>query len=253
MFLQRLDSFDANRCAELGASLGSLPSVSVTLPGVPMGSIACLDWNLDGSRIALGSSDASTRIFVPDYTGSRSGLRFFSAIPGHKEAISQVAWSPVVESVLAIGSSDKTVGFNDCRHKRKIGGVATKGENFILEWSPDGNFIAIGDRAGVVTIVDGRTFKIMNSYNFSKIEDVLDMSWGPDGKHLLLVGASGKVHVRTFPDLKQSYTFLGHTGACYAMEMDPGSKFLATGGQDAFVFIWELEHMVNISAISSLE
>merc|ERR1719162_2926426 len=57
-------------------------------------------------------------------------------------------------------------------------------------------------------------------------------------------------HESLEPKYKLS-TFVGHTGPIYSISFSPDGKFLATGGNDALVGLWDVKSMTCQATISS--
>lgn len=69
--------------------------------------------------------------------------------------------------------------------------VSTVGENINIAWSPNGRYIAVGNKEDVISVVDTRTFRVVQKTNF-KIE-VNEISWNVSGDYFFLTcGASGE-------------------------------------------------------------
>lgn len=110
-----------------------------------------LAWNSDGRRLASGSLDHCVRIWSLDRKDSVSELK------GHSGDISQLAWDPNHPEKLCTASLDKTCKFWDSRTpKVPVYSISTPGENINLTWSPDGNYVVVGNKDDVLTFLDLR-------------------------------------------------------------------------------------------------
>ena len=53
--------------------------------------------------------------------------------------------------------------------------------------------------------------------------------------------------------LKPIHQMVGHTANCFAIEVDPSGKYLASGSSDAMVCIWNASDLTCSSAINRME
>jgi THO complex subunit 3 len=71
--------------------------------------------------------------------------------------------------------------------------------------------------------------------------------WG--GKKIFVTTGEGRVKILSYPDLKPvftmpyepfaPFTLNGHTSACLSVEMQPTARWLATGGSDSIIALWD--------------
>jgi WD40 repeat protein len=123
-----------------------------------------------------------------------------------------------------------------------------------LALSPDGRTLAIGDRTGVVLLVDAETGQIRHRLEPPDVDTssptIKDVAWvhslafAPDGYELAvgtrdqvrlwsLVGAVPRSHVR----------LPGHRGQVLMLAYDPRGGLLASGGEDKLVKVWDLHRV----------
>jgi len=207
-------------------------------------------WNCSGNKLGSGSQDETIRIWSLDRRGKCSSE---VELKGHTDSVEQLAFHPSSENVLVTASADKTVKLWDTRSGKESGSVDTKGQNINVTWSPDGQHIAVGNKKDVVTIVDPTTFKVSASHQFTF--EVNELRWSPSGEFICLTTGNGTVEIYSFPSFKKVTHLEAHTGKCYCLDFDPTHKYLATGGGDALVTIWDLQEMVcmrNLPRLDSL-
>jgi THO complex subunit 3 len=156
-------------------------------------------WNVDGKRLASGSTDKTVAVFAfenreklvsplwnPNMGLDDSKRNSFnpkakeSVFKGHTDLVDQLCWHPTNPDLLATASGDKTVRIYDCRSMKSIKTIDTpgsqhyltrfrqdsiltnnlfSGENINICWSADGKSIAVGNKDDLIAFIDTRTYK----------------------------------------------------------------------------------------------
>jgi THO complex subunit 3 len=73
-------------------------------------------------------------------------------LKGHTDRVDQLCWHPSSEQTLATTSQDRSVRIWDARASRCVHNIATKGSNINITWSPDANYIAVGNNASALAV-----------------------------------------------------------------------------------------------------
>ncbi|CAG8600587.1 8603_t:CDS:1 [Paraglomus brasilianum] len=212
-------------------------------------------WSSDGRFLASGSVDTTVRIW---WTAEEDIIESWK-LEGHRDSVDQLCWNPKNPSVLATASEDRTVRFWDvradlssvCRHA-----VETQGQNINISWSKDGNTVAIGDKDNIISFIDTRTYKIVNTYYEKKDDKKIEfneMTWDHNCNLFYLTTGTGAIRVLRWPSLNVVHTLRGHTASCYCLEYDPKLRYLATGAADALVGLWDLSYWYMIRAFPGYE
>jgi THO complex subunit 3 len=94
---------------------------------------------------------------------------------------------------LGTASGDKTVRIWDARTQKSTATYATKGENINITWSPDGNYIAAGNKDDLLTVIDIRAEKLLIEEQF-KFE-VNEITWDPTSKLFFITNGEGSVNI----------------------------------------------------------
>jgi len=205
-------------------------------------------WNCLGTRLASGSVDQTTRIWNIDHKGLHAPE---IELKGHSDGVDQLCWNPLHPDLLGTASGDKTVRIWDAKASKCIQTIQTKGQNINIAWSPDSYYIAVGNKKDVVSIIDTRTYKIIRDQKFNF--EVNEMAWNRTSEYFLLTTGNGTLEIVKFPSLDRLHSIEAHTGHCYCVEFDPEGRYLATGGADAVVTLWDLSELVCVRTFDRLD
>jgi WD40 repeat protein len=205
----------------------------------------------DGSWLATGSNDETVRIWDAVTGQARAlltGHKGLAPLPGHNGAVNAVAIAPD-GSWLATGGGDRTVRIWDAvtgqeratltGHYLAVNAVAI---------APDGSWLATGGADQTVRIWDAVT---------GQERATLTCDWGavkavaiaPDGSWLATGGADRTVRIWDAVTGQERATFTGHNdrparggylGEVGAVAIAPDGTWLATGGDDETVRIWDV-------------
>jgi len=214
-----------------------------------------LAWNCTGTRLASGSGDRTAKIWSAD---SQFHMRETAELRGHNDSVDQLCWDPTNPDRLATASGDKTVRLWDAREKGKPAyTIPTSGENINIAYSPDGLYIAVGNKDDCLSIIDTRRAKVFKRTQFKY--EVNEFSWDVSGKYFFLTTgqSSGMGTVEVMDFKRESVSILksipAHTGHCYCMDVDPNGRYIAVGSADAMVSVWDLEDLMCVQTFSRLD
>ncbi|KAF2463233.1 WD40 repeat-like protein [Lindgomyces ingoldianus] len=207
-------------------------------PAVPVSQshyIRTLSWNAPGTLIATGAPDRTLRIWNPEKTNYKNSTE----LRGHQGAVERVAFHPLNEHELASCSSDGLLKFWDVRSKASVGEVKVGGEPFMLAWTPDGSEIVAGRKDNILVPVDRAALKAIAEHPQSVQTNQSTFDWS--GKHLFVTNGEGCVKILDYPSFETTLTLTAHTSSCYAISMSPSGEYLAIGGGDALVTLWDTQ------------
>ncbi|ORX75402.1 WD40 repeat-like protein [Anaeromyces robustus] len=204
-------------------------------------------WNIEGKKLASGSVDQTARVWNIERSSSH---RDCIELKGHTGSVDQLCWDPTHSEYLATASADKTVRIWDSRAGKCIHVIPTSGENINICWSPDGKQIAVGNKEDLISFIDTRTHKVVNTKQ-NDIE-VNEISWNYGGDKFFLTSGQGTIEVLEYPSLKELKSIQAHTANCYCLEFDPNGRYLATGSADTLVSLWEVEDLTCIRTFGNL-
>ncbi|CAI6253825.1 unnamed protein product [Periconia digitata] len=216
-------------------------------PGAPVSSshfIRTISWNASGSFVATGSLDRTLRIWNPERTNVKNSTELRTPGTPGTVALERVAFHPINENELASCGTDGMVRFWDVRSKASVGEVKVGEQPFTLAWMPDGSEIVAGRKARS-TIFE--SLKPITEHHQSVQTNQCVFDWS--GSHLYLTNGDGCVKVMRYPTFETALTLNAHTSSCFAVTMSPSGEYLAAGGGDALVSIWDTQEWICVRTL----
>jgi len=225
--------------------------------------VHALGWSCNGSTLASGSQDQTIRLWSTDRSRSQ-----IAVLDEHKSSVEQVQWSPTQSNVLVSISDEANVFFWDSRAKKCTDRVETKGSNIHVAWSPDAAYVAVGNKSDVLTFIDVRKKTVACTQSFD--HEVNEVQWDTTGKFFFMatqksrgrgvLQGQGVLQAMRFnstgaegPKLTSHYQMLAHTSNCFALDVDPTGRYVASGAADALVCVWDLTDFSCRHSIGRLE
>lgn len=163
----------------------------------------------------------------------------------HASTISALAWKPPRAGGAAfpmlVSAAYGGVRFWEPGREPALEALAWKGSILALAWSPNGKYLATGDQDATVHfwILDRRRELEMSGYPTK----VRELAWDAAGRHLA-TGGGAAVTVwdcsgRKGPEGSKPIVLEGHEGLVSAVAWQGHRTFLASGGADAQVIVWQ--------------
>lgn len=100
----------------------------------------------------------------------------------------------------------------------------------------------------------------LSSHQQSAQTNQIAFCWS--GKKIFVTTTDGRVRILSYPDfqpvLHQSYgdeaefTLDGHTSSCNTTELQPSGRYLATGGSDSIIALWDTKDWICQRTISRM-
>ncbi|KAN0117398.1 WD domain containing protein [Hyaloscypha variabilis] len=200
-------------------------------------------WNPLGTLIATGAADRTLRVWNPE----RQNVRYSTELKGHSAGIEKVAFNPVKDAELCSVSSDGVVKFWDVRTKAVINEIKGLGDAFTLAWCPDGESLVVGNKADNLFVLSPTQSTPIASHQQSVQTN--QFVFCHSGKKIFLTTGEGRVKILSYPDFKPifytsydpglPFTLNGHTSSCLSIDLQPTARFLATGGSDSIIALWD--------------
>ena len=212
--------------------------------------VYCVAWSASGARLASGSQDCTARVWAVD--ADRMIDRPLHELKGHDQSVGNMRWDPVSEERLATCSGDRSVRFWDLRAGKCVARVDTGAGNLNLAWHPDGRTLAVGDMDDVVSVVDTRTLRIARAQSMPYT--LFELGWSREGDRFFTSSGRGVIDVHDWPDLAAPVRSLpAHTSACFCLATDPQGRWLASGGADALISLWDLGSLACVRTLAALD
>lgn len=170
-------------------------------------------------------------------------------------AVFAACWSPDVETIAA-SSFDGGVRLWDPKSGELVRTIKTGNApaNWV-EFSPDGKHLLVASTEGLLTGSPGSQLTEFDISTGGRIKarafdtTISQFSFDPSGQRLL-IATTGDAHILRAGDweLRQTLAYPtgapdSHRGPVVALAASPDGKWIATGGADTFVKIWELENL----------
>jgi len=203
-------------------------------------------WNCTGRKLASGSVDQTARVWSMSPTGGDHMV-----LKGHTNSVHQLCWDPKHADYLATASADKTVRIWDTRSAKASHTHKTTGANINIAWSPDGGYIAVGNKLDHLTIIDTRKNESIKTLKFPY--EVNEIAWSKDIKYLFLTTGRGGVEVMNWPSLERVSVLQAHTANCYCIKFSPSGEYFAVGSADALVSLWDAEELTCLRTFGRLQ
>jgi len=201
------------------------------------GAVLAVAFHPSGKTLATSGIDQAVILWD---VGSGKRVR---TLLGHKSWVNSLAYSPNGEQLFS-GSSDGTVRVwnpTDDKPSRVLN--ATNAEVRSIAVSPDGRWLAAGIRYGQIKIWETKNWEEHQSFKGHE-SDVWAVAFTPDSS--TLVSGNGDWnrpgHVKLW-DVKsgQQTDSFQHTGEVLSLAVSPDGRYLAAGGGDKALRVWELK------------
>ncbi|KAF4971159.1 hypothetical protein FZEAL_9913 [Fusarium zealandicum] len=175
-------------------------------------------------------------------------VKFSTELKGHSASVEKVAFNPTKDAELCSVSSDGVVKFWDVRTKACFNEVKGLGDAFTLAWAPDGETLLVGNKADVIYILSPTQSTPISSHQQTVQTNQIAFCWS--GEKIFVTTAEGRIRVLSYPELEPvlrtnygdesgEFELNGHTSSCLTAELQPTGRYLATGGSDSIISLWE--------------
>ncbi|KAK5091541.1 hypothetical protein LTR05_001726 [Lithohypha guttulata] len=198
-----------------------------------------ISWNNAGALIATGTTDRVIRIWNPERTNVN---RPQTELKGHTGEVTKVVFNPIKEFELASCSKDGTVRFWDTRSKACTSKLEVGGDLFSMTWSVDGSAMVVGSKAEVLTTITTPVLgqPAIQEKHRQKLETnhtTFSMTHPP--QDLLVTHGAGSVKILDYPSFDVLHTISSHTSSCTSIAYSPLGNYVAVGGSDAMIALWD--------------
>ncbi|KAL7956293.1 WD40-repeat-containing domain protein [Trichoderma compactum] len=201
-------------------------------------------WNPPGTLVATGSADRTLRVWNPE----KPNVKFSTELKGHQAGIEKVAFNPTKDAELCSLSSDGVVRFWDVRTKACFNEVTGLGDAMTLVWAPDGQTLLVGNRSDNIFVLSPTQSTPLASHQQTVQTNQIAFCWS--GKKIFVTTSEGQIRIRSYPDFEPvlrlgdgedaaEFTLKGHTASCLTAELQPMGRYLATGGANSIIALWD--------------
>ncbi|KAF9266308.1 WD40 repeat-like protein [Marasmius fiardii PR-910] len=212
-------------------------------------------WNCDGKKLAAVGVDKATRVWNPDKSMEHRSAQMFSG--GHSDDVDYVSWNPTHPELFCTSSQkDRRIVFWDARQSRNIQQISLKSTPIYTTYSPDGRTIMISSMGNTVSFLtfgkEGEDSK--EQWRLGE-KSPTNGSCGlfnhaGDGFVLALIN-DHSIRVLDYPSMELRETTPAHVGGTTALALDPRGRYLATGGYDSIVNLFDVNDWISAKTLTS--
>ena len=163
--------------------------------------------------------------------------------------ISSLAWSPDSQKLAIGGPNEEVKVFQIGQTIKDIVTYRNHHDDIdTIAWSPDGKYVASGSLDATVQIWDASNGETVTTYSDQTGHPFNAVSWSPDGKYLALANGAkeddalpGHFQIRVIKALtgEEVFVYKGHTGYVHVLAWSPDGKYIASGGEDTTIQVWQ--------------
>lgn len=172
-----------------------------------------------------------------------------------------MAFNPTKDAELCSVSSDGVVKFWDVRTKACFNEVRGLGDALSLVWAPDGQTLLVGNRDDVIFILSPSQSTPVSSHQQPVQTNQISFCWG--GGKVFLATGDGRTRTLTYPGFDpvfklnygpepREFKLHGHTSSCLTVELQPTARYLATGGSDSIISLWDTKDFICQRTLSGI-
>lgn len=182
-----------------------------------------------------------------------SACALFHRAQGPLHYHSKVAFNPVKDAELCSVSEDGTVKFWDVRTKNCVNEVKGLGEACSLVWAPDGSSLIVGNRSNNLFTLSPTLSEPVSSHQQDGRTNQIAFTW--KGNRIFATTGMGSTRILTYPDFNTAmrydyptrhgesdeFVLRGHTSSAVSVELSPTGRWLATGGTDSMIALYDTQ------------
>lgn len=121
--------------------------------------------------------------------------------------------------------------------------------NINIAWSPDSNYIAVGNKSEIVSVMDVRGGgALVKRSRFPYLMN--EFVWSANSDYLLAATGEGAIDIINPEDLKILETITAHVGGCEHLKVDSTYRRMAITSVDCVLSFWDLDDLVCHNTLS---
>lgn len=193
-----------------------------------------IEWLPDGSQIVTAGSDGKIGFWDSQTLGP------LGSIDGHYRRMTNFAWSADGSHLVFTVYGDTTLRVWDFEKQTVIAALSLEtGDAFDVEWSSNGDYIAVSSRSKSVYIWSTDKFDLVQVLNFENKQSIhIHVVWSPDGKYLAMAIA-GDIIIWDAIAQSQLIDFQAYDSSVDSISWSPDGTYLATAGWFGGVRLWD--------------
>ncbi|KIK67706.1 hypothetical protein GYMLUDRAFT_256545 [Collybiopsis luxurians FD-317 M1] len=232
-------------------------------------------WNCDGKKLAAVGVDKITRVWTPEKSMDTRSATMFSG--GHSDDVDYVSWNPTHPDLFCTSSQrDRRIVFWDARQSKCVQQIPLKFGPIYTNYSPDGRTLVCSSSAHQMYIFAygktgeetkeqwrlsdkdpvGSSINNIHQNENSSNEQITGTAaiFNHVGTGIILTHIAENVfRVMDFPSFTLRAHPAAHVGGCSAVALDPRGRYLATGGNDSIVNLFDLQDWICERTITSCD
>jgi WD40 repeat protein len=110
----------------------------------------------------------------------------------------------------------------------------------IFDIASAGDRLFIADGAGVLTVVDAPSLRILTRLALSE-KSLRTLAIDHQRGHLAVGGSDHQIRILGLDDLQEIYALNAHENSVFTLQYSPGSQYLLSGSRDARLGIWDVQ------------
>lgn len=216
-------------------------------------------WSCDGKKLAAVGIDKVTRVWSPEKSMEPRAASMFSG--GHSDDVDYISWNPTHPELFCTSSQkDRRIVFWDARQSRYLQQCSLKVSPVQTSYSPDGRallYASAGHQLFFMTLgKEGDETK--EQWHLSE-KDAVRLTgstamFNHVGDGVILTHHSEHtLRIMDYPSLTVRESPAAHVGGCVAVALDPRGRYLASGGYDSIVNMFDLSEWICARTITVCE
>ncbi|KAH9833686.1 WD40 repeat-like protein [Rhodofomes roseus] len=214
-------------------------------------------WSCDGKRLGAVGIDKAIRLWHPEKSMELRAASMFSG--GYQDEVDYIAWNPTHPDLFCTsGQKDRKIVFFDTRQSRSVQSLQLKISPAQLNYAPDGK-----------TVLFTTSGKQLYGLTYSKQGEETKEQWhlwdkdpipastvtfNHAGDGLVLTHQSeATIRILDYPSLSIVHATPAHVGGCVAAALDPRGRYLASGGHDSIVNLFDLSEWICTRTITACD